>query len=155
MTLDSICNSCGGFIGHLRGGKPIKAQRTLSTKRFWWPLNNRGWMHTEYRKSQRLTRGFGLKYRNYNTQYRLPCSHVYNPPIQPPSYLKVTHQAGRKKHNKADALKGELLSDRARADTSALGSSSCLTWNFPVIPWATTVSTKTTLWSKFCNSVQH
>ena len=29
------------------------------------------------------------------------------------------------------------------------------TWNFPVIPWPTTVSTKTILWSKFCNYVQH
>ena len=28
----------------------------------------------------------------------------------------------------------QLLSDRARADNSAPGSSSCLTWNFPVIP---------------------
>ena len=41
--------------------------------------------------------------------------------------------------------KTKLLSDRARADTSAPGASSCLTWNFPVIPWPTTVSTKTTL----------
>ena len=31
----------------------------------------------------------------------------------------------------------------------------CPTWNFPVIPWPTTVSTKTILWSKFCNYVQH
>ena len=30
--------------------------------------------------------------------------------------------------------KTKLLSDRARADPSAPGASSCLTWNFPVIP---------------------
>ena len=49
----------------------------------------------------------------------------------------------------------KLLSDCARADNSAPGSSSCLSWNFPAIPWPTTVSTKTILWSKFCNYVQH